>query len=97
MKLPPSKPKKTTADVPPDAASEFAKAPRSSAIADATGTGYTTTKKMQQGQQSKGQFGLPPSPGKGPGVRLKITVHPDTDMDEPVRGGSYKDMDKDKK
>ena len=82
MKPPMKKTAKTTADVPPDVASEFAKAPRSSAIADATSTGYTTTKKMQKGQQSKGQFGLPPSPGKGPGVHLRISVRPDTDGDK---------------
>ena len=76
--------KKTTADVPPDVASEFSRAPRSSAIADATGSpGYTTTKKMQKGQQQgKGQFGLPQSPGKGGGVHLRIKVMPDTDMDK---------------
>ena len=84
MKLPMKSPKKTTADVPPDVASEFSKAPRSSAIADATSTGYTTTKKMQKGMQGKGkgQFGLPQSPGKGPGVHLRIKVMPDTDMDK---------------
>ena len=60
---------KTTADVPPDVASEFTKAPRGLAIADATASpGYTTTKPMQQGMQSKSksQFGLPKSPGKKP-------------------------------
>jgi hypothetical protein len=80
---------RTTADVPPNAASEFSKAPRPSAVADATGSpGYTETKAMQKGKtagKSKGQFGLPKSPGKGPpmqmggnpGVHLKIRVMPD--------------------
>jgi hypothetical protein len=77
---------KTTADVPPDAASEFAKARRPSAIADATGSpGYTTTKTMQKGMQpGKGskQFGLPKSPPKGgPGVVLHVRVV-DTDKDK---------------
>jgi hypothetical protein len=77
---------KTTADVPPNAASEFAKARRPSAIADATGSpGYTTTKAMQKGMQpGKGskQFGLPKSPPKGgSGLRLRISVRPDTDND----------------
>jgi hypothetical protein len=72
---------KTTADVPPDVASEFSKARRPEAVAEAEGTGYTKTKKMQKGAQSKGQFGLPQSPGKGPGVHLRIKVMPDTDMD----------------
>jgi hypothetical protein len=90
---------RTTADVPPQVASEFSRASRPSAIADATGSpGYTTTKAMQKGMQRPSQFGLPPSPGKGPGLRLKISIHPDTDMDEPkLKGGSYMDKDKDKK
>jgi hypothetical protein len=75
---------KTTADVPASAASEFAKAPRPSAVADATGTGYTETKKMQKAKTAKGgkgQFGLPPSPGKGPaGLHLRISVRPDDGM-----------------
>ena len=77
MKLP----KKTTADVPASVASEFSKTSRPSAVADATGSpGYTTTKKMQKGQQAKGkgQFGLP----KSPGVHLRIRVMPDTDGDK---------------
>jgi hypothetical protein len=84
---------KTTADVPPSVAPEFAKAQRPSAIADATGSpGYTTTKKMQKGMQSKGQFGLPKSPGKGPPmqmggngpppIRLHVTLAKDTDKDK---------------
>jgi hypothetical protein len=90
---------RTTADVPPQVASEFSRASRPSAIADATGSpGYTTTKKMQKGMQQPSQFGLPKSPPKGPGLRLKISIHPDTDMDEPkMRGGGYMDKDKDKK
>jgi hypothetical protein len=74
---------KTTADVPKSVAAEYAKAPRPNAVAMADGDGYTKTKKMQKAQQPGGgkQFGLPPSPGKGPpGVRLKITVHPDDGM-----------------
>jgi hypothetical protein len=80
MKLPT---KKTTADVPPQAAGEFAKAPRPEAVAEADGAGYAKTKKMQKGAQSKskGQFGLPPSPGKGPGIHLRISVRPDIDRD----------------
>jgi hypothetical protein len=90
---------RTTADVPPQVASEFSRASRPSAIADATGSpGYTTTKAMQKGMQSPSQFGLPKSPPKGPGVKLRIHVMPDTDMDEPkLPGGGYKDKDKDKK
>ena len=72
--------KKTTADVPPGAAAEFAKARRPEAVAEADGAGYTKTKKMQKGAQQKSQFGLPPSPGKGPGVRLRIHVVPDDGM-----------------
>ena len=90
--------KKTTADVPPQVANEYSKARRPQAVSEATGDGYTTTKKMQPGRQSPSQFGLPKSPSKGPGLRLKISIHPDTDMDEtPMRGGTYRDKDKDKK
>ncbi len=71
--------KKTTADVPPVAAMEFAKAQRPSAIADATATGYATTKPlqkaMQPGQRSR-QFGLPKSTGK------KMLKMRDTDKDK---------------
>ena len=54
---------KTTADVPPQIAAEYAKAPRGRAPADAMADGYTKTKAMQRAQQkpSKGQFGLPKS------------------------------------
>jgi hypothetical protein len=90
---------KTTADMPPDVASEFSRARRPTAIADATGSpGYTKTKAMQKASPS--QFGLPKSPpkGKGPGLHLRISVRPDTDMDEPkLKGGGYVDRDKDKK
>ena len=55
--------KKTAADIPPDVASEYAKAPRGQAIAEATGDGYTATKAMQ-GSKSPSQLGLPKSPGK---------------------------------
>lgn len=56
--------KKTTADVPPVAAMEFAKAARPEAIAEAEGAGYTKTKplrKAQQPGQHGRQFGLPKS------------------------------------
>ena len=74
MKLPTKK--KTTADVPPQVAKEYAKAPRPHAVAEATGDGYTKTKAMQKGMQQKSQFGLP----KSPGVRLRIHVIPDDGM-----------------
>jgi len=65
--------KKTTADVPPSVADEYAKAPRGQAIAEATGDGYTTTRRMQQAGStkgaSKGQYGLPKS-GKRSVVRM---------------------------
>ena len=69
---------KTTADVPPQVANEYSKARRGQAISEATGDGYTTTKKMQKGAQQKSQFGLP----KSPGVHLRIRVMPDTDGDK---------------
>jgi hypothetical protein len=71
--------KNTTADVPPQAAAEFAKARRPEAVAEADGAGYTKTKKMQKGAQQPSQFGLPKSPGKGPGLHLRISIHPDGD------------------
>ena len=77
--------KRTTADVPPQVANEYAKTPRPNAVASADGDGYTKTKKMQKAQQpgkSSKQFGLPPSPGKGPGLHLRITLRPDTDGDK---------------
>jgi len=75
-------PKKTTADVPPSVAAEYRKAPRGQAVSEATGDGYTDTAKMKKGKMApKGQFGLPPSPGKGPGLHLRISVRPDTDKD----------------
>jgi hypothetical protein len=55
MKLP----KKTTADMVPNAASEFLKAPGPDAVADATGAGNTMTKALQKRAKSKTQFGLP--------------------------------------
>ena len=82
---------KTTADVPPQVANEYSKARRGQAISEATGDGYTTTKKMQKGQQgpkSQSQFGLPKSPGKGmamggpPPIRLHVTMVKDTDKDK---------------
>jgi len=71
--------KKTTADVPPQVANEYAKAPRAQAVSEATGDGYTKTKSMQKGAAAKGksQFGLP----KSPGLHLRISVRPDTDKD----------------
>jgi len=62
-------PKKTTADVPPFVAKEYAKAPRPQAIAEATGDGYTMTEKMHKAARKKGQFGLPVS-DKSPGMRM---------------------------
>ena len=58
--------KKTTADVPPAVASEYAKAPRPHATSEAIGDGYTKTKAMQKARASlgKGQFGLPRSKKK---------------------------------
>jgi hypothetical protein len=57
---------KTTADVPPSVASEYAKARRPQAVSEAIGDGYTKTKTMQKARSTpaKGQFGLPKS-GKG--------------------------------
>jgi hypothetical protein len=58
---------RTTADVPPRVAAEFAKAPRPEAIAEADGAGYAKTKPMQKAQrppQRPSQFGLPKSGGK---------------------------------
>jgi hypothetical protein len=69
---------KTTADVPPQIANEYSKARRPQAVSEATGDGYTTTKKMQPGKQRPSQFGLP----KSPGVHLRIRVMPDTDGDK---------------
>jgi hypothetical protein len=64
---------KTTADVPPGAASEFKRARSPDAIADATATGYTTTKTMNPAKARPSQYGLPKS-GKGmksPAMRSK--------------------------
>jgi hypothetical protein len=83
---------KTTADVPPQVANEHSKATRGQAVSEATGAGYTTTKKMQKAQQggkSNSQFGLPRSPGKGmpmgpgkgPGVVLRVHISPGGDKD----------------
>ena len=55
---------RTTADVPLNEASEFARAPRPEAIAEADGAGYAKTKPMQKAQQPPrrpSQFGLPKS------------------------------------
>jgi hypothetical protein len=57
---------RTTADVPANEASEFARARRPEAIAEADGDGYTKTKPLQKAQQpgkSSKQFGLPKSKG----------------------------------
>ena len=74
--------KKTTADVPPMVSNEYKKAPRSQAVAEATGDGYTDTKKMKKGKMApKGQFGLPQSPGKLPGgLKLRVSILPDDGM-----------------
>lgn len=69
-------PKKTTADVPPSVAPEFAKASRPTAVSDATATGYATTKPMQKGLKSKSQFGLPKS-GSMKAMKMR-----DTDKDK---------------
>lgn len=56
--------KKTTADVPPVAAMEFAKAATPEAVAEAEGAGYTKTKPLAKAQrpgQRHTQFGLPKS------------------------------------
>lgn len=57
--------KKTTADVPPQAASEFSKASRPEAVAEADGAGYTKTAKLAKAAKPKfvksSQFGLPKS------------------------------------
>lgn len=58
--------KKTTADIPPVIANDFAKASRPSAIAEAESTGYVKNmpmKKAQHQQKSSKQFGLPKSGG----------------------------------
>ena len=56
---------KTTADVPPSVASEYAKASRPHAVAEADGDGYTKTAKMAKAQKPKfvksNQYGLPKS------------------------------------
>ena len=51
MKLPMKK--KTTADVPPSVAAEYKKAPRGQAVAEATGDGYTDTRKMKKGKMAE--------------------------------------------
>jgi len=64
---------KTTADIPPSVAAEYAKQPRPSAVASAESDGYTKTKplqKAQQGNGAKSQFGLPKSPGKKPPMKM---------------------------
>ena len=55
---------KDISSIPPKAASEFARAPRPEAVAEATATGYTKTKPMAKAQQKNSrQFGLPKSGG----------------------------------
>jgi hypothetical protein len=71
---------KTTADVPPSVAPEYAKARRPDAVAQATGDGYTTTKKMQKGAQEPKQFGLPKS-NKKPPMKMRKGGVKDTDND----------------
>jgi len=72
--------KKTTADVPPKVAGEYAKARRPQAVSEAVGDGYTKTKKMQKARSGMGkeQFGLPKTPGKG----LMLRVHISSDHDD---------------
>jgi hypothetical protein len=54
--------KKTTASMPMNEASEFKKASRPEAIAEAEGDGYAKTKPMQKTQvKGSKQFGLPKS------------------------------------
>lgn len=53
--------KKTTAEIPPQVAAEYAKASTAQAASEADGNGYTTTKPMKKAAASKGQFGLPKS------------------------------------
>jgi len=54
---------KTTADLPPSIAAEYARAQRPSAASEAISHGYTKTKAMREARASpsKGQFGLPKS------------------------------------
>jgi len=53
---------KTTADVPPKVASEYAGARRPSAVSQAIGDGYTKTKSMRQARAvPSSQYGLPKS------------------------------------
>lgn len=56
---------RTTADVPPVIAGDYAKLQRPSAVAAAESDGYVKTPPMRQAQQKpSSQFGLPRS-GKG--------------------------------
>jgi len=70
--------KKTTADVPPKVGSEYAKAKRPQAVAEAVGDGYTDTKRMRKARLETGkeQFGLPMSPGKK-GLKLRVHISGD--------------------
>jgi hypothetical protein len=90
---------KTTANIPPDIAGEYAKAPRASAVAQATGDGYTAPKTpLNSGKGGGGQFGLPKSPGKKPPIKMGVGAIIDTDNDEPkLKAGKFRDFDKDKK
>jgi len=53
---------KTTADVPPKIASEYAGARKPSAVSQAIGDGYTKTKALQKARAvPSSQYGLPKS------------------------------------
>lgn len=57
---------RTTADVPPVIAADYARARRPEAIAEAEGDGYTRTRPLQKARQpgkSSKQYGLPKSKG----------------------------------
>jgi hypothetical protein len=57
---------RTTADVPPVIAADYARARRPEAIAEADGDGYVKTRPMKKAQQpgkSSKQYGLPKSTG----------------------------------
>ena len=63
---------KTTADVPPVIAGDYAKLPRSSAVASADGDGYTKTTPMKKAQvKGSNQYGLPRSTGALRKVKMK--------------------------
>lgn len=83
--LPKVKVSKTTAAVPPSAASEFAKARAPQAVSEADGHGYTKTKPMFAAKNV--QFGLPKS---AQSAKSKVF---DKDRDRDSKG---RDQDKDR-